>query len=71
MEVTWGERGFVICPSPELAGFIGVREKLCVPLRITESLAELCVIVQDEVFRVLVWVGGGREVLRPFLFLSL
>jgi len=48
-----------------------VGEKLLVALRITESPAKLCVVVRDEVFRVLVWVGGGgRGVLGPFLSLS-
>ena len=62
MEVARGERGQVISPSRELTGFVGVGEKLCIALRITESLAKLCVIVRNEVFRILIcvgWRGGG------------
>ena len=62
MEVAWGERGQVISPSPELTSYIGVGEKLCVALWVPESPAKLCIVVTDDVFRILVWVegrGGG------------
>ena len=37
-----------------------MEEELRVARRITESPAKLCVVVGDEVFRILVWVGGGQ-----------
>jgi len=36
-----------------------VGKQTCVALRITESLVKLCVVVEDEVFKILVGVGGG------------
>jgi len=62
VEVAGGERGQVIGPSRELTGFVGVGEELCIALWITESLAKLCVIARNEVFRILMcvgWRGGG------------
>ena len=48
----------MISPFSELTGFAGVGEDLCVALRVKESPAKLCVVVTDEVFRILIWVGG-------------
>jgi len=36
-----------------------VGKQSCVALGITEGLANLCVVVRDEVFGILVGVGGG------------
>jgi len=71
VEVAGGERGEVIGPSAELAGFVRVGEELCVALRITESPAKLCVIVRDKVFSICVRIrgraGGARAFSFPFL----
>ena len=67
MEVAVCERGYVVSPSPELTSFVGIGEELRITLRVPESPAKLCVVVWDEVFRVLVWVGGGEGgCLGPF-----
>ena len=65
MEVAGGDRGQAISPSPELTGLIGVGQTLCIALRITDGPANPCFVVRDEVFRILVWVRGGRRVLGP------
>jgi len=68
VEVAGGDRGQAISPSPELTGLIGVGQTLCIALRITDGPANLCAVVRDEVFRILVWVRGGEEGARACSF---
>ena len=56
--VAGDERGYVISASRELASFVGVGEEVRPAFMITESPAKLCIVVGNEVFRILVWVGG-------------